>query len=145
MIAERRREKPPRRSGIAPGRDVDVDDLAVLVDGSVDVAPPAGDLHVGLIDVPTIADRMPAGSGRVGEERREALHPPVHRDVIDLDPTLGEEFLDIAIGEPEPKIPAHREDDDLRREPEALERRTRTRENRTTMRSEHPTTVALGH
>ena len=60
-------------------------------------APLAGDLHVGLIDVPTVADRVSARSGRVGQQRREALHPPVHGDVIDLDPTLGQELLDIAI------------------------------------------------
>ncbi len=41
----------------------------------------------------------------------EALHPPVDHDVVDLNPTLTEEFLDIAIGEPVPQIPAHGEDE----------------------------------
>ncbi len=77
--------------------DVDVDDLAVLVDRPVHVPPPSGDLHIGLIDEPTVTDRVSARSGRVGQERCEALHPPEHGDVIDLDPTLGEELLDIAI------------------------------------------------
>jgi hypothetical protein len=30
-----------------------------------------------------------APPGGVGEQRREALHPPVHGHVIDLDPALG--------------------------------------------------------
>jgi hypothetical protein len=43
---------------------MDVDDLAVLVDRPVDVSPPSGDLHIVLIDVPTVADRVSARLGR---------------------------------------------------------------------------------
>src|ERR1700730_4246565 len=78
MSAKRRREEPSRSPNIAAGRDVDVDDLAVLIDRTVDVPPPARDLHIGLIDEPAVADRMAPRSGRVGQERREALHPPEH-------------------------------------------------------------------
>jgi hypothetical protein len=42
VSAERRREEPSRGPGVAPRGDVDVDDLAVLVDRPVDVAPPSG-------------------------------------------------------------------------------------------------------
>jgi hypothetical protein len=42
--------------------------------------------------------------------------------VVDLDPTLSEEFLDIAIRQPEPQIPPNRENDHLRREPVSRER-----------------------
>jgi hypothetical protein len=68
----------------------------VLVDGSVDVPPDAGDLHVRLVHEPTVANRTPARPNRVREERREALQPPEDGDVIDLDAALGEEFLQIA-------------------------------------------------
>ena len=86
MGAERRREEPSRSSGVASCGDVDVDDLAVLVDRPVHVAPPSGDLHIGLIHEPAVTDRVAARSGRVNEQWCEALHPPVHGDVIDLDP-----------------------------------------------------------
>jgi hypothetical protein len=33
---------------------------------------------------------MPAGPGGLGQQRREPLDPPVDRDVVDLDPALGE-------------------------------------------------------
>jgi hypothetical protein len=66
-----------------------------------------------------------ARPGRVGQQRCEALHPPEHRDVIDLDPMLGQQLLDVPIRQAEPQIPAHREDNHLRREPEPLERRAR--------------------
>ena len=42
----------------------------------------------------------------------------VDRDVVDLDPALAEKLLDVAIRQPVTQIPAHGEDDDLRREPE---------------------------
>jgi hypothetical protein len=55
--------------GVAPQGDIDVDDLAELVDGAVDVAPVAGDLHEGLVDLPAISHAMPAGPGGVGQQR----------------------------------------------------------------------------
>jgi hypothetical protein len=57
----------------------------------------ACDLHVGLVDLPAVANRVPAGPGGLGEQRREPLHPAVDRDVIDLDASLGEQLLDVAI------------------------------------------------
>jgi hypothetical protein len=33
--------------------------------------------------------------------------------VVDLDAAFGEEFLDVAIGQAEPEVPANREHDDL--------------------------------
>ena len=101
MGAKRACEEPPRSLGVASGRDVDVDDLAVLVDGPVDVAPPARDLHIGLVHVPMVTDHVAKRSGSIDEERREALDPPVHGDVVDLDATLAQELFDVAVGQPE--------------------------------------------
>lgn len=46
----------------------------------------------------------------VDQQRSEALHPAEQGDVIDFDATLGEEFLDIAVGESVPEIPMDREE-----------------------------------
>src|SRR4051812_33203769 len=143
MRAERHAEEPSCCSEIAPRGDEHIDDLTVLIDRSVDVSPFAGDLHVGLVDEPPVADRVSARSGRIGEEWREALHPPVDGDVIDLDPTLAEQLFDIAVGEPVPQIPTHREDDDLRREPEPDERRTRRYGHRTETTRPHLATLTV--
>jgi hypothetical protein len=99
--------------------DKDIDDLAELVDGAVDIAPPASDLHVGLIHLPAVPDGVPAGLGGLGEQRREPLHPPEDGDVVDLDTAFGEQFFDVAEGQAEPQVPANREDDDIRWEAEA--------------------------
>jgi hypothetical protein len=47
--AQRPGEEPPRRAQVAPRRQEDIDDLAVLVDGPLQVRPLAGHLDVGLI------------------------------------------------------------------------------------------------
>jgi hypothetical protein len=40
--------------------------------------------------MPTIPDSVPAESGNVDQQWCEAPYPPVDRDVINLDATLGE-------------------------------------------------------
>ena len=60
------------------------------------------DLQVRLIDVPAIPDQVLASSRGLGELRREALNPPVDRDVVDLDHALGQQLLDVPIGKAEP-------------------------------------------
>jgi hypothetical protein len=57
---QRRLEEPGRRFDVAPLRHVYVDDLAVLVDCPVHVAPDAGDFDVGLINEPAVADAVSA-------------------------------------------------------------------------------------
>jgi acyl-CoA synthetase (AMP-forming)/AMP-acid ligase II len=52
-----------------------------------------------------------AGPGGLGEQRSEPLHPAVDGDVVDLDAALGEQLLDVAVGQAEPQVPADREDD----------------------------------
>jgi hypothetical protein len=40
---------------------------------------------------------MPRRAGGLGEQRSEPLYPPVHSDVVDLDATLGQQLLHVAI------------------------------------------------
>ncbi len=42
---------------------------------------------------------MPARPGRIDEQERGTLHPPVDRDVIDLDAAFGGQFLDVSVGQ----------------------------------------------
>jgi hypothetical protein len=50
----------------------------------------AGDLDVGLVDLPAIVDAVAAWSRDVDQQWREPQHPPVDGDVAGLDSTLGE-------------------------------------------------------
>ena len=85
---ERPSEELPGRVGVTPHGDQDVDDLPVLVDGPVDVAPDSVDLHVGLVAEPPVAWGVAAEPGGVSQQWGEALHPPVDGDVVDLDATF---------------------------------------------------------
>jgi hypothetical protein len=123
VCEQRLREERPCRGDVTPLGDQDVDDLAVLVDCPVHVAPDAGDFDVGLVDEPSNPDRVPARSHCVDQQWREPLHPPEQGHVIDIDAALGEEIFEIAIRQTEPEIPADRQHDHLRREPEPRERR----------------------
>jgi hypothetical protein len=76
----------------------DVDDLAELVDRAVDVAPAAGDLHVGFVHLLAVPDQVAAWPGGVGEQRCEPLHLAVDGDVVDLDAALGQQLFEVAVG-----------------------------------------------
>jgi hypothetical protein len=64
---------------------------------------------------------VPNRPGRVDQQGREPLHPPIEGDVVDFDATLGEQFFEVAVGQPVPQVPAHGQQDHLRRETEASE------------------------
>ena len=132
MLTEDAMEEPASRGPVTAPRDEDVDHLTVLINRPIDVAPHAGDADVGLVDEPAATNGVSAWSGGVDQLGGEALDPPKDRHVIDLDAAFGEEFFDIAVGEPEPQVPTHRQQDDLGREPEAGERRTSHHDRPTT-------------
>ena len=120
VVLEEAAGRPP----VTLGGDKDIDDLAQLVDGAEDVAPPAGDLHVGLIHVPAVPDGVPAGPGGLGEQRRKPLHPAVDGDVVDLNAPLSQELFDVAERQAVTQVPADRQHDHLGREAEAGEGRS---------------------
>src|SRR5829696_4911290 len=114
-------EEPAGSPPVTLGGDEHVDDLAELIDRSVHIPPPAGDLHIGLVGPPAVANGVPAWAGGLGQQGREPLHPPVDGDVVDLDTPLGEQFLDVAVGQAEAQVPAHRQHDHIGWEAEAGE------------------------
>ena len=101
--------------------DHDVNDLAELVDRSVQIDPPAADLDVRFVDKPTIAWGVPAGSGRINQQWGEPVHPAINRDVIDLDAPFGQQLFDVTVREPIAQVPPHSHRDHLRREPKPSE------------------------
>ena len=52
---------------------------------------------------------MPAGASSLGQQRREAQHPPVDSDVVNLNAAFDQELLDVAVGQAEAQVPADRE------------------------------------
>jgi hypothetical protein len=60
-------EESTGRPQIAPWRDEHVDDLPELIDRTIDIAPAASHLHIGLVCLPAVPDRVPAGPGRLAQ------------------------------------------------------------------------------
>jgi hypothetical protein len=71
------------------------------------------------VDEPPIARRAACGARGVDELRSEGLHPPVRRHVIDLDAALGQQLLNVPVGQSVAQVPAHRDRDHLTWEPVA--------------------------
>ena len=92
-------EERPSGSQVTPGGQPYVDDLPILVDRPLQVRPPAVDLDVGLVNEPAVTRHVTACSCRFDELRCESLDPPVNGDVIDRDTTLGEQLLDVPVGQ----------------------------------------------
>jgi hypothetical protein len=70
-----------------------------------------------LIHEPPVTWIMPGEAGRVSQQRREPLHPPMRGDVIDVDAALGQQLLYVPEGQSIAKMPAHRQYDRFGREP----------------------------
>jgi hypothetical protein len=121
LVAPSARSKNRRAALTSRRAETNVDDLAELVDRAVHVPPLASDLHVGLIDLPAVDDGMAAGPGGLGQQRRKPQHPPIDRDVVDLDAAFGEQLLDVAVRQRETQVPADRQHDHIRREAETGE------------------------
>ena len=71
--------------------------LTVTVDGTVQIAPVSGDLHVRLVQIPGLAGSAPPpGAQLVREQWSEAELPFADGLVRDLEPALKEHLRDIA-------------------------------------------------
>jgi hypothetical protein len=75
-----------------------IDDLAVLVDRTIQIHPVPGDLHICLVHEPAISRDMPTGTCRIDQQRGEPLHPPIDRHVIHRDAPFRQQLLHVAIG-----------------------------------------------
>jgi hypothetical protein len=93
-------EEPAGCHRVTPRGHEHVNDLADLINRPVHVLPPASDLHVRLVHEAAASHGVPARASRLGQQRREPLHPPVHGDMVDLDPALGEQLFNVAVGQP---------------------------------------------
>ena len=127
------------RCDVAAFRHRNLDDLAVLVDCAVHVAPHTSHLHIGFVDKPAITNTLTTRPRCVDRERSEALHPSLNGDMVDLDAAFGEKFFDIAVREYVAEISAHCQQDHVRWEPGSCKRRRNRAATTTT--TKHPGTL----
>lgn len=94
-------------SHVALLRQEHIDDLSLLVNGSVDVSPGSVHLYVGLVDKPAATHAVTAGLGRLHQHRRESLNPPEQSHVIDLDASFSHDSLADPSGSRQVRVQCH--------------------------------------
>ena len=96
------------RRCIAHAREHEVDRGAGGIDGSGEVAPPALDTNVGLIDTPGLLGWLEMTAQPLLSFETVALDPAPDGRVVRFQAALAEQLFDIAERERGPKVPAHR-------------------------------------
>jgi hypothetical protein len=95
--------------------DQHVENLALIIHGTPQIHPLASDAHHHLVQMPAIA-RPRAKLAQLSCDRgTEFQHPAPHRFVGDVEPSFGQQFLDIAVAQGEAKIEPDRVLDDVGR------------------------------
>jgi len=114
-------EKALRCSHVPLCRQQEVDGLAMLVDGAVEVFPDALDLDVRLIHAPVAADRALVLSGHLLDERQKTNRPPVDRRMVDRNAALLHHFLEVPIAQRVGCIPPDANQDHIDRKAHPFE------------------------
>ena len=116
LLLEQLAHQPQRRPTVASALDQHVEDLALVIDGAPEIRPLAGDAHHHLVEMPAIA-RPRATLAQASRDRgTELQHPAPHRFVGDVEPSLGQQLLDITVAQGKAEIESDRALDNLGRE-----------------------------
>jgi hypothetical protein len=119
LLLEQLAQQPQRRPTIASTPNQHVENLALMVDGTPEIHPLAGDAHHHLVEMLAIARSRVTLAQPSCDHGTEFQHPAPYGLVGDLKPALGQQFLDIAVAQGNAEIEPDRVLDDLGREPMA--------------------------
>src|SRR5215470_5454385 len=116
LLLEQLAHQPQRRPRVASTLDQHVENLALVIDGTPQIHPLAGDEYHHLVQMPAIARPRATLAQPSGDRRTELQRPAPDRFVGDVEPSFGQPFLDIAVAQGEAEVEPDRVLDDLRRE-----------------------------
>src|SRR6516162_2413330 len=119
LLFEKLAHQPQRRPAVAAALNQHVEHLALVIDGSPEIHPLAGDPHHHLVQMPSVAWPRATSAQPSGDHRSELQHPTPHRFVREVEPTLGEQILHVAVAQGEAKVEPNRVLDNRRRKPMA--------------------------
>ena len=92
--------------GIPFGGQEEIDRVPMLVDGAIQISPPAADLDIGLVD----PDRTAMGFSKLAQplldQRRVGENPTIDRRVIDIEAGFGEYLFNIPVAQRVAQIPS---------------------------------------
>src|SRR6202047_2118613 len=115
LLAEQLAHQLDGRRPVSTTLDQDLEDLAFVVDGTPQIHVLARDPDDYFVEMPTIARSRTASPQTPSDRRSEFEHPTANALVGEIEPTLGKQFLDIAIAQGETKVQPHGVLDDDRR------------------------------
>src|SRR6266404_2650340 len=97
LLAEQLAHQLDGRRAVSTTLDQDLEDLALVVDGTPQIHALARDPDDHFIEMPAIARSRTAPSQTASDRRSEFEHPTANALVGDVESTLGKQLLDIAI------------------------------------------------
>ena len=112
VLPEQLAHQPECRVLVAAALHQHIENLALVIDRAPQVHPLAGDANHHLIEVPPVARSWAAPSKPAGEPGPELQNPPPHGFIGNLQASLGQKLLDVAVAQGEPEIKPDRVLDD---------------------------------
>src|ERR1700731_3846135 len=107
LFAEQLAHQLDRRRSVSTTLDQDLEDLALVVDGTPQIHLLARDPDNHFVEMPAIARSRTAPSQAPSDRRSEFEHPTANALVGDVEATLGKQLFDVAIAEGEAKVQPH--------------------------------------
>src|SRR3954466_11282698 len=104
LLAEQLAHEPDSSLSVATPLNQHLEDLTLMVDGTPQVHPSAGNPDDHLVEVPQRTRAPTALLQLAGDPRAKFQHPAPDRFVGDIKAALSKQLLDIAIADREPKI-----------------------------------------
>jgi hypothetical protein len=104
MLFEQLAHQPQRRALVAVALNKHIEDLAFVIHGAPQIHPFIGDPNYHFVQMPSVARAWAAPPQPAGDDRAEFEHPAPHRFIGDVEPTLCQKFLDVAIAQGEAVI-----------------------------------------
>jgi hypothetical protein len=133
LFAKQLAHQLDRRRPVSTTLDEDLEDLALVVDGTPQIHLLARDPDNHFVEMPAIARSRTAPSQAPSDRGSEFEHPTANAFVGEVEATLGKQLLDIAIAQGEAKVQPHGVvDDDRRKTMPAIGDRSHTRNLRRT-------------
>ncbi len=112
-------EERLRRPHVALLAQHRIDQIAVLIDRPIEIAPPAADLQIGLVDIPAAArsapGTVPPFAQRISQNRQQFRFPVPNRLMANDDPAEQEDFTQIPERQSIAQTAEHDEGNDVTR------------------------------
>jgi hypothetical protein len=104
LLFEKFAYQPQRHALVAAALNKNIEDLAFVIHGAPQIHPATGDPNHHFVEMPSVARAWAALPQPARDHRAKFEHPTPHCFIGDVEPTLRQKFLDVAIAQGEAEI-----------------------------------------